>query len=137
MTIIPENLLRCVNPADRKKLGPAGQTAEEAMASFTAKSEKDLQKQICNLLSLRGIVYINPPMHKRSILPPGWPDFTFALAGVPVAIEAKIGKEQPSDEQREMHALLTRDGWKVRVVRSLEEVRTILNCVHGAYEGTE
>lgn len=122
--ILPENILRNVH--DRKALGKAGQTAEEAMAAYSARSEKDLQKQISNLLNLRGIVFINPPMHKRSILPTGWPDYTFALASTPIAIEVKIGKKEASEEQKEIHDKMRRNGWQVHVVRTLDEVRAIL-----------
>jgi hypothetical protein len=134
MTIIPENLLRCVNPADRKKLGPAGQTAEEAMQAFTIRSEKDLQKQICNLLSLRGIWFSWSRMDCKTTAKVGTPDFLLVSNGIPIALEAKFGNGKLSEEQERTHALMTRDGWKVRVVRSLEEVRTILNCAQTVRE---
>jgi hypothetical protein len=127
MTIIPENFLKLISPANRKALGKAGQTAEEAMAAYSARSEKELQKQICNLLRLRGIIFLNPAMSKKSPLPIGWPDFTIFLDGGKVLfLECKFEGGKLTDEQFIYATRLANRGYAHHVVRTLREVQDLL-----------
>ncbi len=132
-TDLTDPILRRMSKTARAQFGL--QTSEEAQATFTARSEGELQKQICNLLNLRGIWYSWSRMDRRTTAKVGTPDFLLVVNRVPIALEAKHGKGKLSEDQERTHQQMTRDGWKVRVVRSLEEVRVILNCA-GAEETT-
>lgn len=126
---LPENILRLMSPADRAPLGAAGLTAAEAAAKALAGEEDKLQQQIANLLNLRGIEYITPSMRRKSALPPGWPDFTFVYRAVPFALEAKTAVGTLSPEQEALHPRLAANGWQVRVVRSVAEVKALLDGI--------
>lgn len=125
--------MKCMLPADRKALGKRGQTMLEAIQNATIKGEKDIQKQIANLLTLRGVPFINPPMHKRSMLPKGWPDFTFAYRGNPLGIEAKVLGGEPRPDQVKTLQAMADNGWQVHVVTSLAEVQTILRVIDSTH----
>ena len=110
---------------DRKELGIT--TREEDQSRFSERIERKLQEDICSLLRLREVVYIRPAMCKKSALPVGWPDFTFCYHGAPIALECKAGYNRCTDEQLEMHAKMRQNGWNVYEIRSLVEVKDILD----------
>lgn len=124
---VTEGLLRCMNTADRRKLGKVGMLPEEAQAAFVARSEKEVQEAICKLLTLRDIAFYRARMDKRTGGTIGWPDFTLALNGQAIALEVKHEKGTTSPEQVACIAKMRRNGWDVYVVRSLDEVRAILD----------
>lgn len=124
---LPENILRAMTPADRKRRGE--QTSEEAMAAFTARSEKELQQQVSNLLRLRGLKFLNPAMHKRSPLPEGHPDFTvFLPGGRTIFFECKTEKGKLSDEQEDFAKWANANDFFFYVIRS---VREAIDCLEG------
>lgn len=125
--IHPDNLLRRMKPEDRKALGKAGQTGEEAMAAYSARSEKELQKQIAGILGVRGIRYLNPAMSKRSPLPIGWADFTiFISPGRVIFMECKIEGGKLTKEQAEFGAWATERGFPYAVVTTLKQAIEML-----------
>lgn len=63
-----------MSPEARKIVGQ--RTAAEVMANGVATSEKALQRQIVQLLRLKGIEPLIPAMHKRPTIAVGWPDIT-------------------------------------------------------------
>ena len=126
MTPLPSNFLKCMPKSERQRLGKAGRTDAEVQEDIEFRLEKDLQKHIGNLLSQRDIWFGRSKMHKRSRYTKGAPDFLFAWRDLPVAIEAKIDNKAPSIDQLRCHAHMRRNGWSVYVVRSIEEVRKIL-----------
>ena len=87
------------------------------------RSEKEAQKEISQLLSVKGIEFLCPPMHKRSGLPIGWPDLTFAympkgsVQAIPVALEVKVWGQKPRPEQSARHEAMRRNGWLVGLRR--------------------
>ena len=91
-----------------------------------AKSERELQEQICSLLRRRDIPYVRAPMFKKSELPPGWPDFSFTFQGQPLGWECKSTIGKLSEEQASMHAKMEGCGWKISIIRTLEEAVEIL-----------
>jgi hypothetical protein len=115
---------------ERRALGKAGMLPEEALAMQQAKSERELQKQIGNLLRLRGIEFNVSRMDRRKTDRPAWPDFTFAFCGVPIAIEAKTPGANPTADQLAIHARMRANGWRVFIVRGLTEVISLLADVH-------
>ena len=96
-------------------------TSSEAEASFIARCEKDLQKKIAAWLSRNSLPFINPPMHRKSALPVGWPDFTFSIHGRACAVEAKHDKNKPSKEQIEKRNELIAAGWLVATIFTYAE----------------
>ncbi len=117
---------RAMIPAGvRGHLGKAAQTTAEAVAKADDKAERELQSDIANYLALHEIEFIRPPMNKRSALPSGWPDFTLAYQGVPLALEAKTPSGILSADQCSRHEALRRNGWRVFVVYGVPNVQTI------------
>ena len=90
-------------------------------------AEKIIQKAITSCLDRLGIPHICPPMYMRSTLPVGWPDLTFVVKGIPYAVEVKTAVGKRSKEQIEMHERLSRHGWHVHTVRSLDEFLKVIN----------
>ena len=103
--------------------------ANEAREKALNKDEKEIQRQIGDFLRLLRVEFINPPMHKHSFLPEGWPDFTFCYKGHPLAMECKTWNERPRPEQNARMAKLSENGWQVHVVRSLMDVQDILRDI--------
>jgi len=130
--VLPEKILRCMSAEDRaehaKAVGHpnAGKTSAELREAAIRKDEKSAQKDIANYLRLRGIEFINPPMNRKSILPEGWPDFTFVFDGMPMALEVKVWGAKPRPEQVTRHEKMRGNGWQVYVVNSVADVVAIL-----------
>lgn len=119
--ILPSHILEKMDPSQRAKLGKAGITAAEAQAKFVARSERDIQSQICNWLNLQGIAFYRAAMNKKTTGRVGWPDFTFAVSGFACALEVKFGPGKLRPEQESTITAMGKNGWRVAVVRSLEE----------------
>lgn len=131
MTILPENILKHMSKADRAKLGKAGVLASEATEKFSAKREKDVQRDICNWLRQRDIFYFWSRTDRKTTTIKGTPDFAFLWPvedgkGDPTAVEVKIGKNALSDEQQRVRWLMEKEGWNYLVVNSLTELRVWL-----------
>lgn len=94
------------------------------------KDEKSAQKDIANYLRMRGIEFICPPMNRKSILPEGWPDFTLAFEGKPMAFEVKVWGGKPRPEQLTRHDKMRQNGWAVYVVNSVADVVAIFQNQH-------
>lgn len=124
---ITDNIISKMSPADRKRLNV--QSAEEAQAKFIAKSERELQNAIANLLSLRGIWFCRSRMDRATTQAKGVPDFLLAAGYLPVALEVKYGNGHLSVEQMATHNAMLRNGWRVHVVRELGEVKEILDAL--------
>lgn len=127
MTVLPDNVLRRLDPSVRKSLGKAGVTAQEAQDKLGEKLERDLQRQIASMLTLHGIEFCSPRMDRRTRIKKSWPDFTFAVNGMACAFEAKRPGEKATQDQSEMHDRMRKNGWRVVVVTSVEQVRNLLN----------
>lgn len=129
--LLPPNFLKCLTTEDRKALGKAGLTPEEALSKAQNKNERDLQGKIVQLLRLKGIEPLWHRTDKRSHATIGWPDITFATVHrwsgmddfVPSAWEVKFGDGELSIEQNQMLVRLQSppNGWRVRVIRSVDE----------------
>jgi hypothetical protein len=127
--LLPDKILRLLSSADRRSLGKAGLTAEEAFDAARVKSERDLQNLIESYLNLRGIVAIRSRMDKKTTTPAGTPDFLLALAGRAVALEAKLPGELLTKDQQAMKdkMSLPPNGWRWITVYSLDDVKTLLH----------
>lgn len=133
MTVLPESFLKCLSKEDRDSLGKGGLTWEDALRRGQAKSEKDLQKMIVQLLRMKGIEPNVSRMDKRKTDSVGWPDITFCVgftswakkhqAVFSCAWEVKFGKGQLSVEQQQIHIRLSTppNAWRIKVIRSVDE----------------
>lgn len=125
-----DNMLRLMNPEDRKSLGL--RTKAEVLARGIIKAERDLQKQIASLLGLREIVYCWHRMDRKSHATPGWPDFTFSVRmgvmQIPCAWECKLpGKElEPHQAKLKQQMTTWPNGWRYRTIHCLDEAITEL-----------
>jgi hypothetical protein len=131
-TVLPQNVVNKMDPADRKRLGV--RTRHEDNLRWSERAEKQLQEQVAALLDRNDIVFIRPPMNRRSTLPSGWPDFTGAYNGIPFAWECKTGDAVCSDDQVHMQAKLLANGWRVRVIRTLGEAQEELTYMSRIYD---
>jgi hypothetical protein len=127
--LIPDRLVRMLPPEERKRLGRHCMTQEERQEKIDAKSEKVFQDQIASLLRHREIFFGQQRMDRRSNIVIGYPDFWFCYRGVPIALEAKVGSNQQTPEQIEAQRKMTENGWNYYVVRSLTEVKEILERI--------
>ena len=126
---LPDSLLKRVSPADRKAARlppPLSEFVAKAKAKSDVKREKELQNQIENFLRLRGITPIRSATHRETSNNKGTPDFLFAVIGRAVAIECKLPGQEPTADQQRMLQALASDGWRVAVVYSLDEARSVV-----------
>lgn len=125
--ILPDHVLRRMDPKDRKSLGKAGVTSEEAERKRLARSERELQDQIANYLHYKGIFFVRSRMDKKTTTRKGTPDFIFALPepgawhGRPYAIEVKVGSNTLTREQEEVRLQMLRNGWRYFVVNQFSD----------------
>ncbi len=88
---------------------------------FSDELEGELQKQIANLLRLRGIWFDQDAMHKRRTGTSGAPDFQFPYLGKFVAWEVKYGKGKLSEAQERVRDAIQRQGGEWRLITSVRE----------------
>ena len=129
-------MLRCIDPAERKKLKL--KTAAEAITTAEIKSERDLQKQIISLLRLKGIEPIVSRMDRKTSNNVGTPDLLFAITGdlrgwewgaEACAWEIKLpGKVlEPHQEAFAKRMISNPNGWSFSVIRSVDQALKELN----------
>ena len=127
--ILKPHVLDKMSVESRKPLGRAGLTTAECDERQIKQAEKLLQEQIRGLLNTQDIDNINPPMHKKSEMPLGWPDHTFAYRGVPVAIECKVVGQKPKPHQAERMESMRRNGWTVIVAYDVTDAQKLLRAI--------
>jgi hypothetical protein len=132
--ILPERILVRMDPADR----PKGQlTAEEAEARFTARTEKDEQRQFAGWLRYardRGeLLFDHDGMHKRRTGTLGKPDFSiYAANRLTFFFEFKTCAGRLSSEQDAFCKQLTNFGYDVYIVRSADQaIKISREKLHG------
>jgi len=133
LTYLPQRLVDRLSEADRREYAlhvghpNAGLTSADLEHKRQGLAEKQLQNELRQYLSLKGILFICPPMFKKSMLPAGWPDFTFAHCGTPIVWEAKTLTGELRTNQELIVGQLVRCGWHFRLIRSLEDARRHLH----------
>lgn len=130
ITAITDEMRKLMRPEDRAKLGKAGRTGEEAQAAFVAKSEKDLQSNIANLLRQRGIWFDMKAMHRKSTATAGCPDFIFVHRSLFWSWEVKFGKGKLEPDQERARDLILKNGGQWALITSVEEARQHLDAHH-------
>jgi hypothetical protein len=128
---LPDHMLRLMSPEARRKEFPgvAGMTSDEVREHVKVKDERELQRMISDYLRLHQIAFINPPMNKKSTLPEGWPDFTFAYRSHPIAVECKVWGEKPRPSQITTMDRMRENGWVVLVAYKLADVQELMRTI--------
>jgi hypothetical protein len=128
---------RLIPLEQRKSLGREAETFADAAVRAVARSEKELQRQIVNLLKLKGIEVNVSRMDKRKTDRVGWPDLTFSITGdlrgwewgsESCAWEVKLPGENLTAEQEAMREKLTTspNGWDYCIIHSVDEAIKVL-----------
>jgi len=100
---------------------------EQLPTKAEIKSEKELQDQIANLLSLNGIIACRHRTDQKTTCNVGWPDFTFAvesgLRSIPCAWEIKLpgGKLDPEQMKVMIRMMEPPNAWVYKVITSVDE----------------
>lgn len=123
---LPDKVLVCMSPADRKRLGKAGMTSDEAQAQIEARSERELQRQINNLLCLHDFIFNWSRSDKRTTCKLGWPDYTVFHGSKVLFMEIKFGKGKLSPEQTALHARLATQGFQVHIVTTFNQAHQLI-----------
>lgn len=117
--IIPRNLLEKMAPEDRKSLGKEGWTAAECHDKQSLKLERKLHAEFSGFLrrhEFELVIHTDP--RKKSAIMPGFPDYTILREGKVLFIEFKVSTNTLSDIQKEVIAMLLKEGFTVLVLRS-------------------
>jgi hypothetical protein len=129
--ILTDSFLKAMPESERKKLGKAGLTKEEAAAKYSGGTERQLQEDIAAWLDLEKIYYESDRMDRKTSGKKGRADFRICAGGRWLSLEAKTGDAKLTDEQETQSERLIRSGGAFAVVRSLAEaiaeVRKILH----------
>lgn len=125
---LTDALLSRIPPAVRTSMR-LPMTQAEAEWAFIVSNERDLHKQIKGLLGVRSIWYCYSRTDKKTTQAKGVPDFLCCVNGTPLALEAKFAKGRTTEEQESTMAHMRKNGWQCHVVRSVEEVKTILDSL--------
>lgn len=131
ISVLPPNLLRCLSPEDRKKLGKAGVLPEEAQAKADGRREKELQRACASILRLRNAWFDVSRMDRKTTNQVGRPDFICCVRGRFVAIEVKTPTGNLSPDQERVIAHIKENGGEVFVVHNEAEMVAALNMMEG------
>ncbi len=129
---LPDSLLRRVAPADRRAAGlpcPVAELTVLATVKAYKKREKELQEQITNWLRIRGITVIRSRTDHKTSNNVGTPDLLFAIRGRAVALEVKLPGCKPTPGQEKFLCALAGNGWKIAIVHSLDEARSVVEAI--------
>jgi hypothetical protein len=132
---LPDSMLKLVEKSQRQALGL--RTMDEIAAQAEVKIEKDLHRQIENLLRIRNVQFFSSRMDRRTTTQVGTPDILFCVLvwvfdkltqstfQMPQAHawELKIGGRALDPEQVKMFEQMTAkpNGWTCRTIRSVDD----------------
>lgn len=92
-----------------------------------ATDESKLHTEILEYLKSKGVrCVVHSRMDRPSTNQVGVPDLIFVYAGKPYALEAKAKGRKLTPAQVGWLAAMKLDGWTTGVVRSLEDVKTLM-----------
>jgi hypothetical protein len=101
LTSAPDHFKTKLPPEERKAMGKAGWTKEDAEARFSCRQERRLQDEVAAWLDISGIWYSRSRMDKRTTNKAGTPDFLCCVEGQFFAIECKSARGRLSEAQDE------------------------------------
>lgn len=135
---IPDNVLKCMRPEDRKAIGL--HTVEEYTEKACVEYERKLQAGCENYLRLHGIEFLHISMRAKEKI--GWPDLIWADPnsgdddepysgnfnnGRFCAVELKSATGKVSKDQQRILGNLEKNGARVAVIRSLQDFIKFVN----------
>jgi VRR-NUC domain len=128
---LSDQVIKLMAKADRKEVGV--KSREELILEVTYRDERAIQTGICQLLGMHEIPYCRSRMDKRTRTHKGTPDFLFCVGrdekGQGVAWEVKTPQGRLTADQVKMLEQYMRSGWRVAIIRSVEqalkELRTL------------
>ena len=123
---LPNHFLEKLPPEERKKLGRAGMTSEEAQTKYVARSEKALQHAVAEWLQAQKYPFFSPRIDKRTTWQIGAPDFVVCVNGFFVCVETKAAGGKLSKEQEAIMAYVTMGGGMYLVVYEVEQLAKAL-----------
>jgi hypothetical protein len=118
--VLPEGFLRALPLEERKRLGRAGLTSEEAQARYVADQEKKLQRDIATWLNREQIYFESDRMDRKTSGRKGRADFRVCVEGQWLSLEAKSETGKLTKEQAAEAARLRKSGGKFVVCSSLK-----------------
>lgn len=119
---VPDEYARLMTPAARKELGIV--LPEEAKVKADDAAEAVLQGLCEDELNRTRVAYLHLSMKARE--KKGWPDLTFVINGIPLAIELKSATGKLSPEQKDVRIMMVQNGWVYVVVRSFDLFKAII-----------
>ena len=133
--ILPDNVLKLIDPADRRRYAAGQLTAEEAQAKAAARLERDEQRVMAGWLAFQEqaglLCYDWSRTDKRATCRRGMPDFKIYRQNRALLAEMKIGPAKLSADQEAMRARFERTGCLTEVWPSadfgIKRVREWLN----------
>ena len=114
-------------PIGRDKVADGKSKRLKSNPSAFSGTESDLQREICQLLRLKGIWFASTITGRRTTARTGTPDLLLAINGHPIAWELKVGANKMTPEQVETFNKMRINGWDCQEIRSTAEVFMILN----------
>lgn len=119
-------------PPPRASEGPPARREAVPRVQTRTGAERELQRDCETWLRRQNIEYLHlsPRARERR----GWPDLTFAVRGVPFAVELKAAGGQLTAEQAECLTRLAGNGWRTAVLRS---VAALVALVDGKAPGEQ
>jgi hypothetical protein len=118
---LPEHVLRCLEPKDRRLLGKAGLTAKEATAVAQKRLEREEQRIFARELTRLELPFYWHRTDKRTGATLGVPDFIVGVGGATLWIEFKALGGTLSLEQTKFLIRLGRQRLALHVCRSAAE----------------
>jgi hypothetical protein len=119
--IIGENVLREMNPADRKKYFPGQLTMPESHDKADSRLEKELHNDFINFLHLHDLDFCHPRGDKKSTIAVGRSDFLVWHKTFICFVEFKASWGRLSDAQKAFIARQEAKGTPILVTKSLVE----------------
>jgi hypothetical protein len=119
-SVLSDGFLKALPVEERRKLGRAGMTSEEAQARYAAGEEKKLQKDIATWLDHEQIYFESDRIDRKTSGRKGRADFRVCVEGQWLSLEAKSETGKLTKEQAAEAARLRKSGGKFVVCSSLE-----------------
>jgi hypothetical protein len=127
--VLSQGFLKGLPEEERKRLGRAGMTQEEANATFNRGEEKILKGLVLNELNRRGAWVFDQPMCKKTRGRPGVPDIIGCYRGYFFALELKAAGEPLKREQAQEAVMIRKANGRFCLAYSLSDVIELLRGI--------